>query len=54
MQECFEESFHQAQQELHDFASKEDLNFDVSGSTATVLVRDGQKIHMAWVGDSCT
>lgn len=53
MQECFEEAFQEAQKELHAFSDREGVDFAVSGSTATVLVRQEQKIHVAWVGDSC-
>lgn len=53
MQEVLDKSFVQCQEELLDFAAKNKLDFDLSGTTATVLLRNEQKIHIAWVGDSC-
>ena len=38
--------------DLMDFEQKEDLSFDQSGTTATIMIRHDQEIHMGWVGDS--
>jgi len=49
---CLEEAFSKADIDLREFQGQESLNFDVSGTTATVLIRHEQKLHIGWVGDS--
>ncbi len=51
-QQCLEEAFELAQKDLLEFSEAEDINFDVSGSTATALIRHEQKVHIGWIGDS--
>ena len=46
------EAFEKAHADLMDFEQKEDLSFDQSGTTATIMIRHEQEIHMGWVGDS--
>jgi len=52
MEKALKKAFQEAQQDLHDFAAKEDLNFESSGSTCSLLMLEGQKIHIATLGDS--
>ncbi|CAD7933891.1 unnamed protein product [Amoebophrya sp. A120] len=51
-QGLFNKAFGDAMQDLVDFGKKENVNLDVSGSTASVLLKHEQKLHLAWVGDS--
>ena len=51
-QKCLKEAFDKSMVDLRRFSEAENVNFDVSGSTAAVMVRHEQQIHLAWVGDS--
>eukprot|EP00397_Hematodinium_sp_SG-2012_P001567 GEMP01001571.1.p1 GENE.GEMP01001571.1~~GEMP01001571.1.p1 ORF type:complete len:934 (+),score=192.77 GEMP01001571.1:272-3073(+) len=42
----------QAQTDLREFARVENLNFDMSGSTVSILILAKQEIHIATLGDS--
>eukprot|EP00391_Amoebophrya_sp_Ameob2_P003627 CAMPEP_0179000332 /NCGR_PEP_ID=MMETSP0795-20121207/10607_1 /TAXON_ID=88552 /ORGANISM="Amoebophrya sp., Strain Ameob2" /LENGTH=1026 /DNA_ID=CAMNT_0020693305 /DNA_START=60 /DNA_END=3141 /DNA_ORIENTATION=- len=49
---AFHQAFDKAMTDLREFANAHGMNFDVSGSTCSVLVLHEQKLHLGWVGDS--
>lgn len=51
-EKAFTEAFEAAHKDLQEFSAAEDIPFDVSGTTASIMVRHEQKIHIGWVGDS--
>jgi len=52
MKDAVTEALAQAQNDLVQFSINQELNFDASGSTCSILMLEEQTIHVAWVGDS--
>eukprot|EP00397_Hematodinium_sp_SG-2012_P004771 GEMP01004785.1.p1 GENE.GEMP01004785.1~~GEMP01004785.1.p1 ORF type:complete len:763 (+),score=160.95 GEMP01004785.1:231-2519(+) len=46
------EALAQAQVDLQELATQKNLNFNASGSTCSILMHEGQNIHLSTVGDS--
>ncbi|CAD7933454.1 unnamed protein product [Amoebophrya sp. A25] len=51
-EKCLKDAFAKSMEDLGQFSARENVNFDVSGTTAAVMIRHEQQIHLAWVGDS--
>lgn len=52
MEKAMTEAFEKAQTDLVEFSKKEDVNFDASGSTGSIMVLEEQTLHLGFIGDS--